>query len=271
MTRETDRKKFVRRAKIAFVSAFLRADCTTLRRTAWRPPFELALVSVLAASLFSPLLAGCRLFDKQTATVILQQGEKGYAGCSDATLLELPGEEDNNTGGNSEIEAGRKNADTPNDDSYAVIRFDLGSIPRTADVRQASLSLYYMDERNGIGALKTLEAHRLTAAWEEGAGTGAGGQNVPGVDWLWLGANPYDPEVLDRRTLGAVDFRWYSFDITETVRDWVANPDANHGILLKPDIPDAQPTNPQGVKAFASRNHPTVSRRPSLTVTCVEE
>jgi len=183
MTRETDRKKFVRRAKIAFVSAFLRADCTTLRRTAWRPPFELALVSVLAASLFSPLLAGCRLFDKQTATVILQQGEKGYAGCSDATLLELPGEEDNNTGGNSEIEAGRKNADTPNDDSYAVIRFDLGSIPRTADVRQAALFLYYTDERNGIGALKTLEAHRLTAAWDEGAGTGVGARTCR----VWTG------------------------------------------------------------------------------------
>ncbi len=258
------------------MSVFPRADLSTpLRCAAPSPPLEPALVSVLAASLLcallSPLLAGCRLFDKQTATAVLQQGEKGYAGCSDATLLELPGEEDHNTGGNPEIEAGRKNADTPNDDSYAVIRFDLGSIPRTADVRRAALSLCYMDERNGVGALKTLAAHRLTAAWDEGAGTGVGGQNVPGVDWLWLTAHPYDPEVLDSQTLGAVDFRWYTFDITETVRDWVADPDANHGILLKPDIPDAQTTNPQGVKAFASRNHPPVSRRPSLTVTYVEE
>ncbi len=198
--------------------------------------------------------------DPPVVIVSFQEGVDGYSGTKDAHILEWPVKCDNNTGAHDEIEATRNDAGNSNDDKA----IDLSSIPSTATVTAANLELFFIGERFGSGASKTLNVHRITGSWIEGTGTGFDGQNVAGVDWP---SKPsFDAPSIDDQLIGTDVDTWYSFSITATAQSWVSNASSNYGVILMEDSPSAS----DGTKDFASSEHATLSSRPKLTVSYTE-
>ena len=208
-------------------------------------------------------LTTCRNFD--LTTVVLQEGVDGYSGTRDAHIQEFGLYEDRNTGGYHTMEAGRFVGSADDADKAIVIAFDLSSIPSSALVHEAIMELYFIGERGGSGEPKSLSVHILTEAWIEGAGAGdINGQNVPGVDWLWLAAFPpkFSGEVIDERIIGATADVWYSLDITSVVRDWVRRELPNHGVIILEDNPSGE----DGTKQFRTSEYSEASKRPKLAI-----
>jgi hypothetical protein len=115
----------------------------------------------------------------------------------------------------------------PTQDSF--LRFDpVGILPEgttAAQIHKATLILY-VSRSDTTGSISLCP---VTAAWIEGKGTG---QAVAGVTWNTRpavgpsqGAFPVSTSQLDEFVM---------LDVTELVRDWVANPSSNFGIALKP-------------------------------------
>ncbi len=196
-------------------------------------------------------------------TVSFQEGVNGYSGTRDAHILEWPARSGYNTGAHDEIEATRYDGSDSNDDKAILIEFDLSSIPSTATVTAANLALFFTDERNG-SAPKTLNVHRVTGSWIEGAGTGIDGDDVAGVDWDSMPS--FDAPSMDDQLIGTVVDTWYSFSITSAAQSWVSSASSNYGVILMEDSPSGS----DGTKDFASSEHATLSWRPQLTVLYTE-
>ena len=196
-------------------------------------------------------------------TVSFQEGVNGYTGTKDAHILEWLARSGYNTGGHDEIEATRYDGGDDDDDKAILIEFDLSSIPSTATVIAANLALFFTDERNG-STPKTLNVHRITGSWIEGAGTGIDGEDDPGVDWDSMPS--FDAPSIDDQLIGTVVDTWYSFSITSAAQSWVSNALSNYGVILMEDSPSVI----DGTKDFASSEHATVSWRPKLTVLYTE-
>lgn len=186
-------------------------------------------------------------------TVTLQPGVNGYAGVQDTcinfwykttnfgTKVTLPIHYSYN-----EIVA-------------SLIRFDLSSIPRNAQVESATLSLNtsYRSVADDIVA----SVYRMRRPWAEMEATwqlasaghpwGAPGANDTTVD---RDAMPLDQKILTQT--GA----WYDFNITRAVQEWVTQPSLNYGLVIKGYI------NRSVQYDFVSSNCPTVSLRPKLTI-----
>ncbi len=194
-----------------------------------------------------------------SATVSFQDGANGYFSTKDAHLVEWhPG---NNTGANTELEATKHTGVTVNDNKAIVVEFDVSSIPSSATVIAADLSLLLIGQRNG-STPKTLYVHKITGAWIEGMGTGIDGQDIPGVDWASRPA--FDALSIDDQLIGTVEDTWYTFDIGSAVQSWVSSPLSNYGVILKED--EVSPSGIDGSKVFASSEYATLSSRPKLTI-----
>ena len=214
---------------------------------------------------FDPLYRG-----GEGAIIIFQEGVNGYTGTKDTHVMEYNNPptvyDGNNTGANDRLETARYLALDPGSDRSILIEFDVSAIPANATVIQAILELYFLGERNGIGASKTLNMHQITSSWVEGNGTGDDGQFVDGITVVgvtWSDQPTYNPASLDAETIADIINTWHDFDITTTVQSWVSNSSTNYGVLLKEDAP----SNNQGTKLFASSENATISIRPKLTVT----
>ncbi|MGQ9665813.1 MAG: DNRLRE domain-containing protein, partial [Anaerolineae bacterium] len=141
----------------------------------------------------------------------------------------------------------------------SLIRFDLSSVPRNAQVESATLSLYasYRSIADDIVA----SVYRMRRPWAEQEATwqlasaghpwGAPGANDTTTD---RDAAPLDQKILNRT--GA----WYDFNITRAVQEWVAQPNLNYGLAIKGYI------NRSVQYDFVSANYPTVGLRPKLTI-----
>jgi hypothetical protein len=112
-----------------------------------------------------------------------------------------------------------------------VIRFDLSQIPQTAEVFTATLSLY-AQEKSTTSAL-LFRMYQVLNPWDEASATWE--NRTTGVTWAAQGASAKcsdigcDPAV----TMGSTDVpRWYTFDVTDLVKEWVAHPDKNFGAAL---------------------------------------
>jgi len=167
-------------------------------------------------------------------------------------------------------------------DLRALLRFDLAAVPAGARVESASLLLSCVGAEFGDGPLR-LEARPVAPSgprtpWREGTTTHDG--LLDGVAWDG-GVPSRDPRVASGRpdltqpdvdptaTPGAADVaRRYrgvvALDVTAFVRAWVEGGGPNHGLRLS-HSPEGPPYR-DGVKRFASSDHPDPALRPRLVV-----
>ena len=160
-----------------------------------------------------------------------------------------------------------------------LLRFDLSTIPPSAQVTAANLSLTLIRVQS---ATSNVSMHKLTESWGEGTslcifpcgqGAAATANDATWLHRFYPGANPG----LNWSTPGGVfapaasattvvapatgaTFSWSGPQLTADVQDWIGNPASNAGWIMLDDAPDH-------AKAFASREYATVSQRPQLTVT----
>jgi hypothetical protein len=99
-----------------------------------------------------------------------------------------------------------------------LVRFNLGSVPASAEVTSAQLRLRVIAVSSGPTQYKV---HRVTKAWTE---TGANWRKMHGA---------YDPVPLDSRALGpsqaGSDVAW---DVKDAVEYWLAHPAENYGLMV---------------------------------------
>jgi RHS repeat-associated protein len=106
----------------------------------------------------------------------------------------------------------------------AALIFDLANAPTASSVTSARLRLFF--DRVCITATTScrdvtqqLDAHRMTADWT----TATTNSQIS-----------FDPTPLSSFTLGAnAPEQWMSWDITNTVKNWLAGTQPNHGLLMK--------------------------------------
>lgn len=113
-------------------------------------------------------------------------------------------------------------------DTQSLINFDLTGIPFAAsEVDSATLNLHVIDGYAAFGGVfgnpsasapVETEVRALGGAWDEGAVT-------------WSTAPAPVGNVVATRTIDGID-QWVSFDVTELVRDWLADEVPSNGFLL---------------------------------------
>ena len=145
----------------------------------------------------------------------------------------------------------------------SLLRFHL-TVPRLRrEILSASLNLYVCDRSNsGTLDAAVYKVHRgwvsSEATWEKAASSS---------NWDQPGCNGEgsDREALaaDCVVLSALN-RWFSFDVTDIVREWVANPASNSGLAIKG-------SGSTSVRyGFASSEYGDATFRPHLVVISVE-
>lgn len=180
----------------------------------------------------------------------LQQGQLGYAGASDTFISSWSPTTNFGRQPYLAIRAG--------DWMATLVRFDCSLIPREAYIQQAKLRLYVASQSNP--ATLSASVHRLLRAWDENAATwmlarAGDSWHEPGA----RGAGDMLPEPADVQSMHAAG-RWYEFDITDLVRQWVALPETNYGLILRGQASIGVQYN------IASSDHAVVSNRPALWV-----
>ncbi len=113
----------------------------------------------------------------------------------------------------------------------ALMRFDISSIPVTATILQASLSLY-VDSQTNSNPL-AVSAYRLLRSWSLTQTTWL--LASAGTPWGFPGANAIGTDREDTptgtQTLTQAHV-WYELNLKPLVQSWVANPGGNHGFVL---------------------------------------
>lgn len=133
----------------------------------------------------------------------------------------------------------------------ALIKADLTEVPEDRELLKATLKLFVI--KNAYPSSPMLLAFALTEPWEEG--TQVWSYKPNGVTWLEHNYVDHDESVtnnwftpggdldtqsnhgygsngLIKRTTVISD-SWISLDITPIVKTWIANPESNHGLLLR--------------------------------------
>ena len=118
-------------------------------------------------------------------------------------------------------------------DNYikSLLRFDVTTIPITETVAEATLRVYPITRTNGNSL--TLAAHQVLADWIDSQANRT--QRQTGANWNVAGmaaGSDYAAEADGTATLTGVGSGWVEVDVTDMVRDWIANPAANHGLVL---------------------------------------
>jgi hypothetical protein len=161
----------------------------------------------------------------QQTTIILQQGLEGYTGTSDVFLDGLvPGRPQGlEDADNLRVRPGLKNT---------LLRFDLSSLPRGTQVLSATLSLRSHYAKSLTTSL-IVEAYQVLRPWVDVEATWNGPRE--GEQWQEPGCTGAGLDraysLFDSQTLIRTN-RWYDFDMTSPVADWVSGAAQNHGVLL---------------------------------------
>jgi len=185
-------------------------------------------------------------------TIILQQGNNGYAGCEDTYFYQYA--PDANYCQRDAFKVGYRQW------YAALLRFDLSSIPANAIVSEASLQLY---AKGWGGTGGTLDVHRVLRPFEACQATWNQAQD--GSNWGLPGGND---TVTDRSATAESSVRvdniwkWYPFDLTTLVQGWVSGSVANNGVLLR-----GASSRSTGLFYFASAQDGGVYFRPKLVIT----
>jgi len=139
----------------------------------------------------------------------------------------------------------------------ALLQFDLSAVDPSYPVDSAILSLYATTASNSSPL--HLSAYQLLRDW--GEETANWNEADTGLAWEAPGAGG----VTDRAEAAVAEGTitgsgWFNLDITELVRQWVAKPASNHGLILRG-------TGAEVVEYdFASSDHPVTELHPVLTV-----
>ncbi|MDH7488518.1 MAG: DNRLRE domain-containing protein [Anaerolineae bacterium] len=206
--------------------------------------------------------------------VALRQGWNGYTGAQDTYIDSGQPEKNFNTPGESAI----LRVTSP-DRKAGLLKFDVSSIPANARILRATLGFYVLKHSNE-GEID-VSAYTLRKAWNPSEATwerasastpwGANGANSTNGDNRDRDASPTDARSLRRiRYIDVTgeqflidDATWYSLDITSAVREWVANPGINFGVVLKGSVGSTE-------VQIAASEYPVMSLRPCLVITYVE-
>ena len=163
-----------------------------------------------------------------------------------------------------------------NDVRRAVLTFDVATaIPAGSTVTSVTLT---MNMSRTIAGDEVVALHRLLGDWGE-AGSDAGGQEGGGApsqsgDATWIhtffdtdswgsaGGDFAATQSASTTVGGTGSYTWGSTpDMVADVQGWVDDPSQNFGWILIGDE-----SVPQTAKRFDSKDHPTASVRPTLTV-----
>lgn len=135
-----------------------------------------------------------------------------------------------------------------------VMAFDLSGIPADSTIDAVSLRLRQTNPNNNLPLARTVSLHRLNRDWGEGTsdgtlGQGGGGAGGPATtgDATWLhtffndqfwdnpGGDFAAAASASAQVGGNGDYVWESPEMTADVQNWVENPEANFGWLLRGD------------------------------------
>lgn len=160
----------------------------------------------------------------------------------------------------------------------ALIKFDVSSLPPGAHIDSATLQLHI--SRDSPGADTSFDIHRATASWGEGTSDSdalnKGGRGAPATpnDATWhdrffnvtawgTDGGDFNPNFSASATVGASGFvQWTGTQLAADVQAWLNSPSTQLGWLIKEDDEGV----PTSAKRFDSRQNPTASFRPQLTI-----
>ncbi len=229
-------------------------------------PFALALLAAPAFTETIELQQGVNNYSgTQDAHIISWDGSENQLirkddGSNGGNGTALAGGNPQNAGSHTFIEEGDYGSGTGlvDDSKCILIQFDLSGIS-AKNVTRAKIGLYYWYERSTGSdatemsgtkkAINTLYVNRILKKWAQGTSTTGGGvdgdetaDNTGEVTWnstgfeLWqaMGAEgPADIAPTESVTLfdPAVG-GWTWFDVTQSVRMWLADPASNNGVKI---------------------------------------
>jgi len=139
---------------------------------------------------------------------------------------------------------------------HALFRFPIEGLPAGTGVRSAVLTL------RGIGSYRdeapvAVEVFPVTSPWEEPQATWLARSTME--DWTTPGGDS-GPAAASAVVTATEPGSVWEWDVTQLVQRWHAAESPNHGLVLR------LPAGAEGIKSFASREHPEASMRPVLRV-----
>ncbi|MBC7264629.1 MAG: DNRLRE domain-containing protein [Chloroflexi bacterium] len=189
---------------------------------------------------------------------VFQQGHQGYTGATDTYLVY----EDNTSHGSEQflylLGGGTEGA------IVSLLRFDVSRLPPNTRVTSATLALYcYYIEREALPDFRGY-LYCVKRPWDEGSATW---YMATATTWWTLpgcagpGTDRCDPanDTTDLYAGGAPEGKWFEWDVTELVQQWVDDPWHNFGVVIKSNT---------GPYWFPSSNSAMgfFDQRPKLTV-----
>ena len=130
----------------------------------------------------------------------------------------------------------------------AYLQFDLSSIPTTAVVLKAELSLYY--HNSSAAQPVDIGAYEVTSSWNDGT-----------ITWNVQPTSAPTPEYVRKVQATATDYfiSWY---IDDLVQGWIDGSIANYGVVLR----DTDETTTKACKGFYASDWVYGPRRPGLVI-----
>jgi hypothetical protein len=216
-------------------------------------------------------------------TVELQGDLNGYTGAADADIRGSWADPTKairnwNQGAQDVLRTGRRPPNQSTDEIYrSLLRFDLSGVasdPETVvGVHLELTGWMHSDDTYFLGANSFYE---LLVPWGEGTGIIRRAEEGE-VSWKWpeypvewtvpgaagIGADREGDPLMRAILSNSVGHKHYlaSGDLTQAVREWVATPTSNFGVLLKADDEDVQ-----AAMNLGSREHPDAFYRPKLVL-----
>ena len=181
----------------------------------------------------------------------IQQGFKGYQGTTDTTIFAW----------NATQTAGEEPTfrTTTGNVRHALVRFDVSGLPAGAFNIKASMHVHV--DQPGPAPVQ-MQAFKVLRGWsEENASwrnaTASIVWSIPGCSGLGTDRMPLPFHSVDTPPVS----QWVSFDVTELINQWLADPAENYGVLLV-----AKGSTSQQTFSFVSSENNNVTRRPKLIV-----
>lgn len=148
-------------------------------------------------------------------------------------------------------------------DYRGLIKFDLSSIPATAVISSAVLSLYYKTGTDGVSS--TMKVYRQKRAWTE---NGACWSYYTGTT-AWaeeggFGSDDCEQTEIGSVTISDITYGWKNISLTASkVQEWISGALTNNGLLLK----ETDETTNNSYKGFYSSDYTDdTSLRPKFEV-----
>ncbi|MBK8035789.1 MAG: DNRLRE domain-containing protein [Verrucomicrobiaceae bacterium] len=137
-----------------------------------------------------------------------------------------------------------------------MLSFDLSAIPANATITSAVMTL---TRKSGTSGSPGVSAHRLTQPWSET--TSSWNNRSTGTPWTTPGGDG-DYDATAAATTNVTTNAAHNWTLTSLVQNWVNGTNPNHGILMR-----LQNESVNGEHEFYTREEPTASRRPTLSIT----